>query len=90
MAIQDTIILFIVRFWWTLPLLAVVMFLLILDIMRRINNRILYIRSSRHGGGTLEFIKCTQQGTNLEFFPQKGDKQVAHIESDPYLWVKGT
>lgn len=89
MAIQDLIVWYILRFWWTIPLFAVIIFLIAVDTLRRISNRVLFIRASVHGGGTMELLKTTQQGTNLEFYPQKKDKHVAHIQSDPYLWAKG-
>lgn len=80
---------FISTYWFTIPIAAVVIFLLALETLRTINNVVLYIRASEYGGGTMEFLRCRQQGTNLEYMPQKGDKQVSHIASDPYIWVKG-
>jgi hypothetical protein len=78
----------ITTFWWIFPIIGFVMWFIVMQMARTITNRVLYIRK----GGTMSFHKCVIQGTNIKFKPEpsrKAQPVTAHIEAQPYVYVKG-
>lgn len=76
----------ITTYWWIFPPIALIMWLIITAMIKKIMNRVLYLRI----GGTMEFLKCVIKGTNLYFKPNpKTSPITVHIEEAPYLYSKG-
>lgn len=73
-------------YWYIFPVIALIMWLFLTAMIKKIMNRVLYIRL----GGTMEFFKTIIKGTNLYFKPNpKAPPITVHIEKPPYLYSKG-
>lgn len=75
------------RFWWAIPLVAVVLWYFLMQYARKILNRVEYHRR----GGTRSGHRCRIEGTNVTFKPNPRSKfkVTVPIEADPETEIKG-
>src|SRR5882672_5968721 len=88
--IVDVFIYFLVYYWWLFLTIALVftgmIALLIVTALRRILNRVMYIR----GGRSFEYKPCHVVGTNIKFKPNPQQRPVTvPIVADPYIQYGG-